>query len=86
MQDFITLWVGEDNLLQFSSVIFCSIYFFNEIRDVTAIYRQSAGLWWEDRQRPIIEAATNLALNIILVKYLGVNGGNYFYNYKYSCY
>ena len=75
MQDFITLWVGEDNLLQFSSVIFCSIYFFSmRLGDVTAIYRQSAGLWWEDRQRPIIEAATNLALNIILVKYLGVNG------------
>ena len=42
--------------------------------DVTAIYRQSAGLWWEDRLRPVIEAIVNLTLNILLVKHLGVNG------------
>ena len=65
MQDFIT----------FSSVILCSIYFFSmRLGDVTAIYRQSAGLWWEDRLRPVIEAIVNLTLNILLVKHLGVNG------------
>lgn len=75
MQDFITFWVGKENQLQFSSVILCSIYFFSmRLGDVTAIYRQSAGLWWEDRLRPVIEAIVNLTLNILLVKHLGVNG------------
>lgn len=75
MQDFITFWVGKENQLQFSSVILCSIYFFSmRLGDVTAIYRQSAGLWWEDCLRPVIEAIVNLTLNILLVKHLGVNG------------
>lgn len=75
MQDFITLWVGKDNLLNLSTVILCSIYFFSmRLGDVTAIYRQSAGLWWEDRIRPVVEAVVNLTLNILLVRKFGVNG------------
>ena len=41
---------------------------------VCYIYRQAAGLWWQDRFRPIAETVTNFVLNIVLVKFIGVTG------------
>jgi O-antigen/teichoic acid export membrane protein len=75
MQDFIVLWVGVDNRLPFYIVILCGIYFYAmRLGDVTAVYRQAAGLWWEDKYRPIVESVANLSLNIVLVKYWGIGG------------
>ena len=74
-QPFMRLWVGDE--LMFSNLImtvFCIYFFINRWGDVCYMYRQSAGLWWEDRYRPIVEAVVNLTLNIILVQYIGVLG------------
>ena len=37
-------------------------------------YRQGAGLWWQDKFRPIVESIVNISLNIILVQKMGVIG------------
>lgn len=74
-QPFMQLWVGED--MMFSEgimIVFCVYFFSKSMNMICYAYRQAAGLWWEDKYRPIIEALSNLALNIILVRYIGVLG------------
>ena len=69
------MWMGKD--MMFSDLImmvFCAYFFCNRWGDICYTYRQSAGLWWEDRYRPIVEAVVNLTLNIILVQIIGVVG------------
>ena len=74
-QPFIELWVGKSNVLPLSTVILCCIYFYTmKLGDIAAVYRQAAGIWWEDKVRPIVESVVNLAVNIVLVKYIGVDG------------
>lgn len=74
-QPFIELWVGKSNVLPLSTVILCCIYFYTmKLGDIAAVYRQAGGIWWEDKFRPIVESVVNLAVNIVLVKYIGVDG------------
>ena len=74
-QPFIELWVGKSNVLPLSTVILCCIYFYTmKLGDIAAVYRQAAGIWWEDKFRPSVESVVNLAVNIVLVKYIGVDG------------
>ena len=47
--------------------VFCSV-------GIISQYWEAAGLFWENRIRFIIEAITNLVLNIILVQFWGLNG------------
>lgn len=74
-QDFMEVWVGKEYLLSDGMVILFCVYFYSlRVGDIAAIYRQSAGLWWEDRFRPIIESVANLTLNIFMVKFWGMVG------------
>lgn len=74
-QPFITLWLGEEMLLSFSSVILLGVYFIElSLSDIIALYDDGAGLWWHGRYRTVIEAGSNLGLNIVLGKIWGVNG------------
>ena len=74
-QPFVKLWVGEDMLFGDGiMIIFCVYYLTMGFNRICYIYRQAAGLWWQDRYRPVVESVVNLALNIILVKYIGVVG------------
>lgn len=74
-QPFIKLWVGEK--MMFSDAImfiFCIYFFTTHFNRVCHLYRQAAGLWWQDRYRPIVETVSNLVLNILLVRLFGVSG------------
>ncbi len=74
-QPFMELWVGKDLMLSFSAVICFVLYFF--IRQLNALYnfyKNAAGMWHEDRFRPLTEAIVNLILNLILVQFIGVYG------------
>lgn len=74
-QPFMLLWLGEKYLFSTGIMtLFCVYFYCYKMGDICAVYRQSAGLWWEDRFRPIVESVVNLTLNIILVKYIGVSG------------
>lgn len=74
-QPFIELWVGKDMLFDDGIMIIFCIYFLTQgFNRICYIYRQAAGLWWQDRYRPVVESIVNLTLNIILVKYIGVVG------------
>lgn len=74
-QPFIKLWVGEEMMFSDNIMMIFCIYFLTlGFNRVCYIYRQVAGLWWQDRFRPIAEIIANFILNIVLVKYIGVTG------------
>lgn len=74
-QPFMTLWMGKELLLSFPVVIcFCVYFYMLMIGNLCFVYRQAAGLWWEDRLRPVLSSVLNITLNIILVKHFGVAG------------
>lgn len=74
-QPFMKIWVGEKYCLSFRVVIcFCIYYFVYEINQLLNLYKDSAGIWHKDKYRPLASALTNLALNLILVQYIGIYG------------
>ncbi len=74
-QPFMKLWVGEKLMLDFSFVImFCILFYCLELAMVWATVKDAAGLWHSDRFRPLVGAAVNLILNIVLVKIIGLYG------------
>lgn len=74
-QHFIEWWVGKEILLSFDTMTLMVIYFLlPRISTMTFTYREAAGLWWEDRFRPLVAAVVNLSINLILVQFIGING------------
>ena len=74
-QPFIELWVGKDLQLEFAAVICLASYFFvYQFNQLLCTYKDAAGIWHEDRYRPLITALANLVLNIITVQFIGIYG------------
>lgn len=74
-QHFMRLWMGEQLLFPFDTMVLMVFYFLlPRITTMSYVYREAAGLWWEDRFRPIVAAVVNLVLNIILVHIIEMNG------------
>lgn len=74
-QPFMTLWLGKEMLLSIDTVILIvALFLFPRLGLMAAVYRESAGLWWEDRFRQWVAAVVNLSVNLVLVRYIGLNG------------
>ncbi|MDO4528216.1 MAG: oligosaccharide flippase family protein [bacterium] len=74
-QSFMILWVGKELCFPFFTMVLMVLYFLiPRITTIAYTYREAAGLWWEDRFRPLIAAIVNLSLNLFLVKFIGMNG------------
>lgn len=74
-QPFMKIWMGDELLLSYQIVICFVIYFYVfEIEQLIGTYKDAAGIWYEDRFRPLITAFANLVMNIILVQYIGLYG------------
>lgn len=74
-QPFMQIWVGEDLMLGFSAVIcFCVYFFVYEINQLLNTYKDAAGIWHEDRFRPLVTAGANLIMNLIMVQFWGIYG------------
>ena len=74
-QPFMELWVGKDLMLSFSAVVCFVVYFFvRQLNSLFNTYKDASGMWHEDRFRPLVAALTNLALNLILVQFIGIYG------------
>ena len=74
-QPFMKLWIGEDNILSVGCVVCFVIYFFFRcLNQLFVMYKDAAGMWHEDRFRPLTTALANLALNLILVQFIGIYG------------
>lgn len=71
-QPFMEIWVGKKNMFTTDIVVlFCVYFVVCELSMIWATYKDAAGIWHEDRFRPLIGAMANLVLNIIMVKFLG---------------
>ena len=72
---FMTWWVGADLVFPTHTMILMVLYFYlPRVTTIAYVYREAAGLWWEDRIRPIIATVVNLATNLILVQFIGMDG------------
>lgn len=75
-QPFINMWTGGGVYLlsDFSVVLICLSYYLNRMRLGTNILKETTGLYWQDRWKPILEASINLVVSIILGYLIGLNG------------
>lgn len=72
---FIKLWVGKALLLNEVTVICICLQFYLEIiRKINMMYTNACGLFVKDVRRPIVEAAVNIVVSIVLVVKIGVSG------------
>lgn len=75
IDDFITIWIGENYKLNHLTVIILCINFYAELcRAVSTSYIDGCGLFVKDKARPIIEAVLNLSISILLVKRMEIAG------------
>lgn len=74
-QPVMRLWVGEELMFPMFTMVLMVLYFFlPRLTAITYTYREAAGLWWEDRFRPLVATAVNLCVNLILVRIIGMDG------------
>ncbi len=74
-QPFMELWVGKDLMFPFFVVLELALYFVVKMgRKIPVTYKDAAGLWWEDRFRPLVIAAVNVVSNVISVQFIGISG------------
>lgn len=75
-QPFMKIWVQDENLMfPFYVVLELGLYFYiYQIRKIPVVYKDAAGIWWEDRFRPYVCMVVNVGLNVLLVQFIGVSG------------
>lgn len=74
-QDFMRIWTGSGNIFSVKTMLLMVLYFYIwHSRRIIHTYKDAAGLWKEDRFRPVVEGIFNLSLNLFLVNLIGING------------
>lgn len=74
-QPFMQLWVGKANMFEFGAVVcFCIYFCIKQFNTLMNVYKDAAGIWHEDRFRPLVTAFSNLVMNLIMVQFWGIYG------------
>ena len=74
-QPFISLWVGRESTMDFTSVVLlCLVFYFTAAGDMRNTYINATGIWWQNRWRPIVEAIVNIVLCLVLVRRFQITG------------
>ena len=55
-------------------LILCAYFIIRQINNLLNLYKDAAGMWHEDRWRPLICSLVNLVVNLILVQFWGLYG------------
>lgn len=75
LQPFMRMWVGDKLMFPISTMgLIVFNFYVLKMTNISFVYREAAGLWWEDRIRPIVAAVVNLILNVSLINIVGMNG------------
>ncbi len=75
LSPFMALWVGQDATFGWQVTGLLAIQFFLfGVRRVPVIFKETMGLVWQDRRKPLAEAAINLGVSIWLAGKIGVAG------------
>ena len=75
IQPFVEMWIGKQYLLPMS--VICTIvfnYFQKTMRSTYNVFKDSAGIWQEDKYIPLIESILNIFFSIFLLKIFGLSG------------
>lgn len=71
----IEIWIGVEFLFDENIIIAMSFSFYLiYMRKAVQVFHDAAGLYWNDRYKPIVESIVNLVFSICLTKYYGVIG------------
>ena len=74
-QPFMRIWVGEELMLGMIPVVYFAVYFYvYSLNRLLNVYKDAAGLWHEDRFRPLVTSMVNLGLNLLWVRRWGISG------------
>ena len=75
LNEFINLWLGQSYMLDgfCTNLVIVNFYIMN-VRHVVMIFRNTMGLFYEDRYRPLIVVVVNLAASVMLLKAIGFPG------------
>ena len=74
-QPFISLWLGVESIMEYKTVLLlCLVFYFTTAGDMRNTYINATGIWWQNRWRPIIEAAFNVLLCLVLIKRFQIAG------------
>lgn len=75
-QPFMLVWLNDTSVMFGMAEVVClCIYFFvYELAAMMIQYKDAAGIWHEDRFRPLITAVSNLIMNLITVHFIGIIG------------
>lgn len=72
---FISLFFGPQYCMSMATVlIVIADFYITGLRKINLLFRESMGLFWKDRYKPIVEAPLNLVISLLLVKPFGVAG------------
>lgn len=72
---FVKVWVGEMYILPISVCIaILANFYLQGVRTTINIFKDAAGIFYEDRFMPIVEVISNIVISIILVKLIGLSG------------
>lgn len=75
IQSFVKVWIGESYLLSIlvvSTLVFN--YFQKMMRNTYMAFKDSAGIWREDKYVPLVESLLNIVFSIVLLKIFGLAG------------
>lgn len=75
IEPFITIWLGKKYLLKtIVLVVLILNYFQSMMRSTFIVFKDSAGIWIEDKFIPLIQLSLNLVSSIICLKLFGLCG------------
>ncbi len=75
VQPFVKIWVGEEYLLGIGTVAVITFNYFQKMqRNSYSTFKDSAGIWREDKFVPLIESLLNIIFSIICLKIFGLAG------------
>lgn len=75
LNPFIISWLGQDYVMSSNVIlIFLINFYIGGMRKTLLLYRDTMGLFWNDRYKPIFEVLINLVASLILVQSFGIAG------------
>lgn len=75
VQPFICIWVGKKYLLPLGVVITVVFNYFQSLqRQTYSTFKNSAGIWVEDKFVPLVESVLNIVFSIVCLKIFGLVG------------
>lgn len=75
LNDLISIWIGQNMLLQKNFVfLMLLLFYFTFMQNMVTLFKESAGLYWQERYRPVAEVILNISFSIYLVQTYGAVG------------